>query len=225
MGMLINPYAFAAPAFPGTPDANTLFLCRFNTATPINEVGSVAGTLFDNAFCDTTNGELVLDGTNDYAQWAGGSTFYVSTNWTMECHTNVNSGNGFSFLGRGHATNGDDVAYYIPPATNNLQVWGSNWNGGGSPLLSASGVIDGSWHHWAFIRDGGTYRLHRDGIQVASAVNANKPADNSNNFNVGTGGYDPTGREILGRVARVKVSNIARWTGGTTFTPPSRTEA
>lgn len=205
----------------GTPDANTLFLCRFNTATPKNEVGNVNGTLVGNAFCDTAGSQLVCDGTGDWATWAGGSTFDVTTNWTTEFHTNHNdtsltgtsarsaTGNTrycFNFPGDGR------VQFFIEIFDNVIALL----------AVAPASALDGNEHHIAVCRDGGTWYSYFDGVSTDQEITALAPTNSANDFFIGTDALASSSRDIQGRFGRVKLSNIARYPGGIAFTPKGR---
>ena len=78
-------------------------------------------------------------------------------------------------------------------------------------------------HHIAIVRDGGTWRLYLDGIQATSTVNAGAASTSANTCYIGNDPFDLTTREFPGRIRRMKISNVARYPSGTTFTPPSPT--
>jgi hypothetical protein len=97
----------------------------------------------------------------------------------------------------------------------------------GTPIVNSQGSnLDGSEHHIAVVRDSGTYRMYFDGVQVDSRVTATGPST-SDTFGVfiGTDEASTTTRDVAGRIARVKMSNTARYPNGTTFTPPNRFSA
>jgi hypothetical protein len=202
----------------GTPDANTLFLARFGQTPPINEAGGAVGTLVGNATVDIANNEIDLDGTGDWVTWAGGSQFDITANWTLEFHTNLLSGAGDGLVSRSASGTSRWMIYLIG---SDIQFWLSN---NGSHTVGATGMLTGSWHHFAITKEGTTYRLYKNGVQAHTAVNATALGTSSNDFYVGTDIAIPASRDMAGSVARVKLSNICRYPSGTTFTPPAKTD-
>jgi hypothetical protein len=212
----------------GAPDGNTLFLTRFSTTTPTEEVTGVAGSFAGNAFADTTTKQLVLDGTGDWMTWPSGnanasmqSRYNVTTNWTWECHTNLAGTQVGGIMSRGNA-GAARWAIFCSGTSGNL-AWYADAFSTGTPVVNAN-ILDGNEHHIAVVRDGGTYRLYADGVQVSSQAWAGSPST-SDTFGVfiGTDEAGTTTRDVAGRIGRVKMSNICRYPSGTTFSPPSRT--
>lgn len=200
-------------------DANTLFLTDFRTASPSNRVDGAAGTLVGNASIDTANQELVLDGAGDWLTFAGGSQFDPTANWTLELHANIAAAQVGGFISRTSA----GASRYILYSSGGGNLAFYTEDGAPTPLINAAGV-DGTLHHWAFVRDGGTWRQYLDGTQVSSAVWAGAPSASNNTFYIGVDVFDTVNRDVAGRIARVKISNVARYPSGTAFTPPGRTD-
>jgi hypothetical protein len=204
----------------GAPDANTLFLARFQVSPPINEVDSATGTLVGGASCDTGNSQLVCDGTGDWATWAGGSTFDVTTDWTTEFHTNQAAAEVGGTSSR--SASGNSRHSFFFDGAGRVKFFADAFSSA-TALLTSGVVLDGSEHHVAVVRDGGTWRLYIDGVQSATNAWAGAPTTSSDTFFVGTDSLLSSGRDINGRFGRVKISNICRYPSGTSFTPPSRT--
>lgn len=218
-GALTRMLGHSAPSgFTGTPDANTLFLCRFQNAIPVDEVDASTGTLVGDAFCDTANGELVLDGSGDYCTFAGGTKFDPTTNWCLEVHANMPLGDGGSIVARS-TTGTSRYMLFISDVSGTIQCYSRN-----TAILTNASQTDGSWHHFAYVRDGGTWRFYKDGVQQTSVANAAASTSSVSDFYIGT---DPgvLSRAVAPRIARVKLSNVVRYPSGTTFTPPSRMAA
>lgn len=216
--MIVQPMPYPADTF-GSPDANTLFLARFRQSPPVNEVGNVAGTLVGGAACDTANAQLVLDGVGDWATWAGGATFDVTANWTAEYLTDQAS----SEVGGAFARSASGTSRYAfyAPGDGHIRFFADAFDVA-VPLLAAGIVLNGSEHHIAVCRDGGTWRMYVDGVQVATNAWAGAPANSGDTFFVGTDALLSSSRDIAARLGRVKLSNVARYPAGTPFTPPTR---
>ena len=77
---------------------------------------------------------------------------------------------------------------------------------------------DTDWHHCAVVREGTNLRLYVDGVQ--ENVSANKgDASDCSNFRIGS--YNGTTKRFKGYLDQLRISSNARYTGGTTFTPPT----
>lgn len=198
------------PAAAAGPDANTLFLCRFTTNPPTDEVRNVTGTVSGNPTFGSNS--IVLDGTGDWVSFAGHANFNVTANWTLEFHTNMAAAQFGGIVGNGPSGSGRMTLF--GDGTGNLTLYNQ-------PGVGANGMVDGSKHHIAVCRDGGTWRFYKDGVQIASHVNATAPGDNSASaFLIGTDPFDPTSRDVAATIWRMKISNVCRYPSGTTFTPP-----
>lgn len=198
------------------PDANTLFLSDFRGASPSNRVNGAAGTLVGNAFIDTSTQELVLDGAGDWITFVGGAAFDPTLNWTLEFHTNIAAAQFGGLLGRSIAGASRYVAFV--DGAGSLNLYHDSTPVGGT-------TVDGASHHYAFCKDNGTalWRTYKDGVQIGTAPQTVISAS-ADNFFIGTDPSDPTGRDISGRIARVKLSNICRYPNGTGFAPPAKTD-
>lgn len=218
-------------SYPSAPDANTVFLTRFAAATPTEEVSGVSGSFAGGASCDTANKQLVLDGTGDWATWPSPSSnaamtgrYSVTTNWTMEVHTNLAAAQVGGIMSRG-ATGGSRYALYCS-GSGNVAFYADAFSTGVPVVDSSAANLDGNEHHIAVVRDGGTYRMYFDGVQVDSQAWASAPANTSLiGLFIGTDEASTTTRDVAGRIARFKLSDVCRYPSGTTFTPPTRFDA
>jgi hypothetical protein len=209
------------------PDANTTFLTRFNSTTPRDEVASLTGTLRGNAFCDTANSELVLDGTGDYCEFApgGGSMFdvWLDGTGTLELHTNVAATQVGGLISR-VATGSSRYALYCSGSSGNVAFYADSFSTS-TPVLNAN-ILDGNWHHIAIVRNAGgspaNWSMWADGAQVSTSTWGSGPAGaTADNFYIGDDIASLSTRDVAGRIARVKLSSTARYTSA--FTPPART--
>lgn len=208
--------AGASYGFPGTPDANTLFFCRFGLATPTDEVSGATGTLVGNAVTDTVNGQLVMDGTGDWCTFAGGSQFDpLSSNWTLEWHAKFTTDGNHLYRGTGtdiwqvYQSVDESLGFYTQAA---LVV----------DTTSGGGGVD---RHYAVVRDAGVWRIYKGGVAGhVNSAGATVPTASNATLYMGVNPTNTSGTDFSGRLGRVKLSNICRYPGGTTFTPPARTD-
>lgn len=82
----------------------------------------------------------------------------------------------------------------------------SNWNGG--------------WHHFAIVRDSGTFRMYRDGVQVSnSTTGGSTDLNNLDPLYLGVYPADPTATASNHYLSDFRItSGICRYPSGTTFT-------
>ena len=130
----------------------------------------------------------------------------------------------FWFNKIGTATNNHHHIYSWAGSSNGYMAYrdaGSGdfqWNTGGQSLFDTTSVSTGTWYHIAFVRDGNTYRIYRDGVQVTSASVINTmPAPTDLRFGRGANGW--TSQYANMYIDEFRVSNSCRYPSGTTFTP------
>jgi len=98
-------------------------------------------------------------------------------------------------------------------------AWTSSITGAGVPFTTYPQPSLNTWYHYSITRQSGTVFTHINGTQYASA--ANSQAVNLSNAMVGNYNNN-SNQEWTGRLSNLRISNIARYSLGTSFTP-SRT--
>ena len=84
------------------------------------------------------------------------------------------------------------------------------------------------WHHYAAVRDGVTLRLFLDGVNVGNtSIGAASINDSTRVVSIGTimnnSGRDPGGYDFNGYLDDLRITKgVARYTGTSSFTPPTR---
>lgn len=209
--------------YPRSWQVGTLFLCRMNVSPPIDEVSSATGTLVGNASIDTGNSQLVLDGAGDWLTFSGSAINdeFGGGDFTIEFHCDMAAAQVGGIAGRDPSGNTRWTFYCS--GTGNMSFYANAFSTG-SAVVGANSMLNGSEHHFALVREGSTYRLYRDGVQAASSTWASGPTTGTGTFYIGTDPFSTTGRDMAGRISRFKISNICRYSSGSTFTPPARTD-
>lgn len=94
--------------------------------------------------------------------------------------------------------------------------------GGFLSIADTAALPINQWVHLAAVRDSGVLRLYRDGVQRASANFSSASGTRSTASGPLTvGALNENGNYCwLGYIDEVFVSNVCRYPGGTTFTPP-----
>ena len=225
-------FPYSPPVTSGIDDSNTVSLLHFDgldTSTTITDETSKTWTVHGNAQINSQSrkfGEtsLYLDGSGDYI------TAPDSTDWEF---------------GTGDFTVDFWVKYNALPAEAAYVSFFSQSNGAGAqqcigylyktggifvyqiynaPTLilnvNAPTITTGVWYHMAFVRNGNSWMVFQDGVQVGSTATYSGAWNNpSSNFFVGMD-FDGTQGPLNGWLDEYRVSKgIARWTSN--FTPPN----
>lgn len=213
--MLMKPVA-AIPA--------PLFRARFAVSPPVDEIGSSTGTLVGNATADTANSRLTLDGTGDWCTFPSNSVFDLAGDFTLSVHCDVAAAQVGGIIGRTESGVGN-VGRYVMYCNGNgtLDFYADNITGGIIVGFGAA-ALNGSEHHLVVCREGNVWRSYRDGVQKQSATFAGTIGTQSKALYIGTDPFSTATRDILANIGRVAIYNSCIYPGGTSFTPPARTD-
>ncbi len=89
---------------------------------------------------------------------------------------------------------------------------------GGTPVLNDSlSLLADVWYHYAIVRSANILYMFRDGVQVASFTLTSQVFSNTAALSIG-GKQTDSSLGLNGYLDELRVSKVARWTGG--FTPP-----
>lgn len=202
-------------------DGDAQFLSRFETAAGYDEVTGQNAAFNGNAAVDGAEDCYLGDGTGDWATYPSVDSNMASS-WTLEFYIKASSQSTKGIAGRAGSGAGRWVAYIDG---SNIGMWINNYSTGAAMVTVANAsALDGSWHHVAFVRDGGTWRAYLDGVESTSRVNSSAASSSSSVFHIGTDPFSTSGRSFDGRLDRVKITPLALYPSGTTFTPPARTD-
>ena len=84
--------------------------------------------------------------------------------------------------------------------------------------LSSGSAVSQAWHHGAWTKDSGEFRIYLDGVQVAS--NTQSVSLGNAAFKVVIGSHEPNGSApFKGYLDEFRVSSVCRYPDGTSFTP------
>jgi hypothetical protein len=95
-------------------------------------------------------------------------------------------------------------------------AWSSSITGAGVAFTTYPQPSLNTWYHYSITRQSGTVFTHINGTQYASA--ANSQAVNLSNSLVGNYNNN-SNQEWTGRLSNLRISNIARYSLGSSFTP------
>lgn len=200
------------------PDADTTFLCLWNTATPVDEVSGAVGTLFGNAYVDTVNRRLVLDGANDFVTFPSGGTtrFDLPVESTLEYFLKMASNQLGGIVARGAAGTHRWAEYASGSGGNVTLYYGPTTYAG----HGANGINDNNLNHVATVSSVANGRLKaKNGAIVSSAAGTHSPVSNTSDaLYIGNDPESVSTRDILGEIGPVRISKVARYTAA--FTAP-----
>lgn len=224
MSMIIYPARYGAAG--GDPYfANVGALLKFDGTDGSIVIPDVTGKVWTpsgNAQLDTAikkfgTAALLLDGTGDYISTpAHASLTFGPGPYTIEGQIyNTGTGDRCIFDNRSASTQG--IAIYsrvVSGGTNSLTVYDNVGRICASPNIALTNSI---WTYFAVVRDGTTVYAYIEGVQTASGTDARTlaaaPTFIGANY-LGTQAY-------AGLLDEIRISNVCRYPGGITFTPPS----
>ena len=175
-------------------------------------------------FSFTEGNSVELDGVGDNIRWTNATQYDIASDddFCLEFFIKANleakttyaigeyavSGPHF-MLQLGSGTTGSIYAYYGNGAANNFDT--------------TSYMTTTDWHHFAYVRESGTYRFYIDGVQRHSATNGGTAAFDLSQFNIGDA-YPAASAPFEGTLSNLRFTiGAARYGSGTTFTVPTST--
>lgn len=230
--------AFTAPNAAFTTDANTLLLVHcdgannsttFTDDTTLRTAKTV--TASGNAQVSTAQSQfggasILFDGTGDRLTVSGNNDvlFWNTQPFTVEYWCRVS---GFAtsqanddptIIGNMDSTSDADFWSFGPDNSGNLTF--KYWNGANNTVKAAGTMNLNQWYHCAAVISGNTIRIYLDGVQQNSAAISGTPQ-----FGTGYGGLNigwgrsSANMSYNGYLDEIRISNLARYPSGTTFTP------
>lgn len=210
-----------------TVDAYTSLLLRFDGSFIDGSQNGLVATIGGNAAIDMLYpkfgaGCLNLDGDGDYIEYPSSSLFEISSGdftvefWYRPTVLTDNAGNAFDCFFAACEPNVDTFTYWAFLYNNTRVLYFRN--GSNQELITpvASGFVVDIWYHLAFVRDGSTYRLYKNGVQISTGTGT--IGNTQRAFRVGS--LERTTHPANGRFDDFRFSKgVCRYPGGTTFTP------
>jgi hypothetical protein len=223
-GTAVYTSTFTPPTTPLTTTTDTVLLTcqapQFKDSSTNNFAVTVTGTPKvqpKSPFSYTpSSASAFFNGTTDYMMAPANSQFQLAGNFTVEGWFNISAypSAATSTLLDQRTTNGNatGIGFYLSPSTGGL----SAWSGGAAIFASSTSPSLNAWHHFAYVRSGGTITAYLDGVSVAAAVASANYTDTACRIgvNAATAGY------FFGYLSNVRLVNgTAMYT--TAFTPPT----
>jgi len=222
---------FTPPTAPFQNDENTLLLLHMDgtdgstTFEDDNGVRTKVGaSAFGNAQIKTARSKFggasaFIDTTDDYIA-IDGANFDFSGDYTIEFWVNINilvggaqriftmfDGTTLRFLSSISSSNNNGFVAYYP----GFVVLNSN-SGFRHDELNTN-----EWYHYALVKDGSAYYLYINGGEQEARVGS--PNENVTDIYIGDAIAPSSNPESY--IDELRISNVARYPGGTTFTPPT----
>ena len=195
-----------------TSDANTKLLMHMDDSALTTDSGNTGHTI--------TNTSVTRSSTK--SKYGGYSAYFNgSSNLTAPNHPDWSFGTGdmtieFWFFPESSSHGGmfDLNKYSTQLPVINVASWGLNMQHYGSTVVT--NVNDSIWHHVASVRDSNVLRAYVDGVQIESDAYSSSQASTNG---IIVGNYYNGGYPYTGYIDELRVSNVARYPNGTTFTP------
>ena len=195
-----------------TSDANTKLLMHMDDSALTTDSGATGHTI--------TNSSVTRSSTK--SKYGGYSAYFNgSSNLTAPNHADWSFGTGdmtiefwFFPMSASHGGMFDLNKYSTQLPVINISTWELNVQYYGSLLIT--NVNDSLWHHVASVRDSNVVRSYLDGVQLESAAYSTSQASGNG---IIIGNYYNGSFPYTGYIDELRVSNVARYPNGTTFTP------
>ena len=210
----------STPVSPPSPGPVSQYLLNGNTN---DAVGGNNGTpnnapTYGNDRSGNPNSAIVLNGTNQAVNLGNPANLQITGQITLSAWINpTNVTTLRNILNKGHNQTG--VAPNPVNGENTLRLnagpllSGGSWNGADHIASFSGGATINTWQHVCSVYDGTTWRLYKNGVQVASTVDAtgavvvNGTATANNAWNIGSRGGSPTERAFAGSIDDVAIYN------------------
>ena len=163
-----------------------------------------------------------FDGSGDNVRFTNATQYDIgsSDDFCLEFYTKGDFESNYSY-GIGDYTN----SYFLLQLGANGVVYGYYGNGASNTMGDMTAYLTTtSWHHIAYVRESGTYRLYIDGVQRGTGTGGGTAAHDSARFDLGDAHESAGAPHFNGKISNLRFTiGAARYTGGTTFTVPTST--
>lgn len=209
---------FSVPTAPPTNTANTVALLNFTNAqifdqTAKNIIETVGDAKVSTAQYKYGTGSIAFDGTGDYLTIAANPLLAFGTgDFTVEFWFRSTDGDG-NLIG---ITTNAAGNWNLVLASSSL-YWQSQYAQTNLYNRSATGILDGNWHHIAITRASGTSRMFFDGTQQGVSVSDSTSYAAAHAMQIGSSGVYG---DIAANIDDLRITKgYARYTSN--FTAPS----
>ena len=212
------------------PDENTLLLIEsadsdgatsFTDKSATGHTVTVSGyTQHDTAQKPFGSSSIVFDGSGDYLSVPDSSDWAFGTGpFTIELFTR-SGGINDDLLEQGTGGSAGSYAFAMWISGDHYYATVSDGSSGYA-LTASSNIVDSAWHHVALVRDGNRFDLFVDGASEANRTNAITMNDFASTVKFGTVVGNGAGGLFTGNMTGIRISDVARYPGGTTFSIPT----
>jgi len=228
-GTAVYTGAFTPPTAPLTPIAGTQLLLPMNNAaifdnSGMNNLETVGNAQIDTSVVKYGTGSMAFDGSGDYLQAPNNPNYQMgSGNFTIEMWLYIPSlpsayKRVFS-LTNTSVSSATDESVNMEITNTNKMVGTVTVSTTYNSVTDSSDIPTNVWTHWAFVRNGSTLALYRDGISVSTA-SVSGSANWGTGFNLYIGRWvGSSARDYNGYIDDLRITKgVARYV--TNFTPP-----
>jgi len=227
-GTAVYTAAFTPPSGPLTAIPGTSLLLNFTNAGIVDYTGKNVLETLGNASNVTAlkkslisaKGSLYFDGTGDSVNVPSSNSInFGSGNWTIE----------FWMYTANVSTRQDILDRRATATVTGWMLWMNGtaarlafYTSFGWPFITSNtDIIANTWTHVAVVRNGNSFKMYQNGVEVASGTNASAMPDDNTYLRIGTSVENAN--YYNGYIQDLRITKYARYTG--TFTPPVRTFA
>jgi hypothetical protein len=168
-----------------------------------------------------TSGAGSFDGTGDYLTASSSTDFDFTGDFTLETWFNLSSiSSGKALVSKGNTSSvGSEFWTLEFNASSQLTFFAGAFSSSTPVVVSSTAFSTNTWYHVAVARSSGTTKIFVNGSQENTSTSSYTVSTGGNLY-IGAGWYNPSGREITGKLSNVRISKgLARYTAN--FTPPT----
>lgn len=192
-----TPHAIATPTSPQPSrsivnDKFTKLLLHFDHDFYDSSISGHIPRVYGDAKIDKNesffgNGSLYLDGDKDYLEFLHNTDFFAEeyTDFTMEVWYKID-GIGVPKSGQHLFESHSGISIYTQNISAKSNTSKADTLSPGNSNISGYSTGDGKWHHIAFVRHSGIYRLYLDGKVIATGDRESQRQEGPSSFLIGT---------------------------------------
>jgi len=191
---------------------------------PKEYTGSYGNNGFYLPFSVTQGNSVNYDGNSNNIRWTNATQYDIASDddFCLEFFIKANLGAKTTYAIGEYNVAGPHFMLQLGSGTSG-HIYAYHGNGLANNFDAASHMTTTNWHHFAYVRESGTYRFYIDGVQRHTATGGGTAAHDLSQFNVGNA-YPAAPAYFDGSLSNLRFTiGAARYGSGTTFTVPTST--